>query len=517
MRMKLARIVTFFVVILNVIVLFCIWKLLSTLDRGLYDFNQKTDLPPKSTNIFSDDSIVTLVIRRFENFDNDIVGTVESFLHLFPNLKVVVISDVLPYPPFDFRHFNLSSKVKLLDLELRLTDKFGGRNPLLQIDTKYVLFAPDSTRFKSKRTLSRLIQELKSGIYKVSAASFSSRKPAECLKVRVNVRQWYIHYAPSTDNVCEAVTGKHVLLIDRQLLENLPAPFLLPFPEALYIQSSARNVKVKLIHGETVTDGKPLFRSQHLLQKVEQLEAARRQQMFRQFGIKQVIRETGVTEWYGCTRETPRCFGTVVNDMPEYLWQGRWTPPCCLAGLRRTAHHVFKRLEQDGVRYWLEGGTLLGAMRSGDILPWDYDVDIGVLRDDLHLSPWLSGARLQPVIDEDGFVWEKAREGDFFRVQYSPVNHLHVDIFPFYSKNGTMTKDTWFPTHKQDREFPEHFLKPLSTIEFIGRKVSAPNNIRDFLELKFGKGAVENPEYPDPNRLKFSLNEEQNYLTVPEN
>lgn len=35
-------------------------------------------------------------------------------------------------------------------------------------------------------------------------------------------------------------------------------------------------------------------------------------------------------------------------------------------------------LDDAGVRYWLEAGSLLGAMRSGDVLPWDHDVDIGM-------------------------------------------------------------------------------------------------------------------------------------------
>jgi hypothetical protein len=109
-------------------------------------------------------------------------------------------------------------------------------------------------------------------------------------------------------------------------------------------------------------------------------------------------------------------------------------------------------------------------------------------------------------VDEDGYVWERAQpsEGGFYRVHYSQTNRLHVDIFPFRpTTDGKMTKDYWFPTHPQDREFPEHFLHPMSSIEFVGRQVSAPNNIRDFLELKFGKGAIETPQYPDPKLLKF--------------
>lgn len=124
-----------------------------------------------------------------------------------------------------------------------------------------------------------------------------------------------------------------------------------------------------------------------------------------------------------------------------------------------------------------------------------------VSREDISKCTWLMRAANKPITDPQGFVWEKAVEGDFYRVQFSQVNRLHVDIFPFYSRNGTMTKDTWFKTHQQDREFPEHYLKPLSTIEFVGRMVSAPNNIHDFLELKFGVGVVENPEYPNPQKM----------------
>ncbi|XP_063225334.1 ribitol 5-phosphate transferase FKRP isoform X3 [Bacillus rossius redtenbacheri] len=283
----------------------------------------------------------------------------------------------------------------------------------------------------------------------------------------------------------------------------LPEPFMIPFPEAIYIQSSAKKLKVRLLRSTMLRDGRALFQSPHAQWKLQQLTQARRAHMFRTLGIKKVVRETGSVEWYGCNRDIPRCFGSVVGDMPQYLWEDKWTPPCCLAGLRRTARHVFEHLEASGVRYWLEGGSLLGAMRAGDILPWDYDVDVGIYRDDVPRCSWLVRAQSTSVVDDHGFVWEKATEGDFYRVQLSRVNHLHVDLFPFYERNGTMTKDSWFPTHKQDREFPAHFLHPLASLQFVGRLVSVPNNIRDFLELKFGPGAVENPEYPDHSKLRF--------------
>ncbi|XP_066995091.1 ribitol 5-phosphate transferase FKRP [Anabrus simplex] len=517
MRVRIIKVIAILVIVLNVLVLYYMWGALrnfrndsTDLPNGNMKSGKSVPLPIVGDNLFHTliEEKVTVVIRKFEHFENDVTGTVESFLSLLPNIQIVIVSDFLPYPPINLRTSNYSiGRVKMINLQLRLTSSNSERNPLLHVHTRYILFVPDSTRITSVRTLHSMLIELQKQPQNIVSAALSSTKFVDCFKINTSIREWFIQYSTIDGDVCDAVKGKQVLLVDTKTIKKLPEAFMLPFPDAFYIQTAVQNIKVKLIHDTDFTDGKLLFQTNHAQLKLQQLEQERQQRMFQQFGLKKVVRETGVTEWYGCNRDTPRCFGTVVGDMPQYLWEGKWTPPCCLAGLRRTARHVFARLDEAGVRYWLEGGSLLGAMRGADILPWDYDVDVGIYRDDIVHCSWLARARIQPVTDHEGFVWEKASEGDFFRVQFSRLNHLHVDLFPFYQRNGTMTKDTWFPTHKQDREFPEYFLHPMSSIEFVGRHVPAPNNIRDFLELKFGKGSIENPEYPDPSKMKFSPKE----------
>ena len=44
---------------------------------------------------------------------------------------------------------------------------------------------------------------------------------------------------------------------------------------------------------------------------------------------------------------------------------------------------------------------------------------------------------------------------------------MFLDIFPFYEKNGIMTKDTWFKTHRQDTEFPVKYLQPLERMSMF--------------------------------------------------
>lgn len=45
---------------------------------------------------------------------------------------------------------------------------------------------------------------------------------------------------------CDTISGKHVTLMDTKILKRLSDPFLLPFTDALYIQTTALGVKVRV-------------------------------------------------------------------------------------------------------------------------------------------------------------------------------------------------------------------------------------------------------------------------------
>ena len=106
--------------------------------------------------------------------------------------------------------------------------------------------------------------------------------------------------------------------------------------------------------------------------------------------------------------------------------------------------HCIRAFEQLHVQYFVVQGTLLGAVRHQGFIPWDDDIDIGMLREDYEIF-LREGKSLLPAHyfiqthDTDpayphGFA--KVRNSNTAFVETTcknlPMNHgIYIDIFPF--------------------------------------------------------------------------------------
>ncbi|KAM9292232.1 LOW QUALITY PROTEIN: ribitol 5-phosphate transferase FKRP [Gastrophryne carolinensis] len=437
---------------------------------------------------------ITVLVRDFRAFEHGLEELHRSFLRARPSLRLLIAADAPLYPPVPgLNVLRLDPSPEQSGSAFRLDS---------HIRTRLVALVPDGTSLDPPDLLERMARTLREAPPAIRIVAAGAGAELRCLR-HVSLRAWTAEYeaAAGAGQTCGAVGGAAVLLMRSRDLLELPFPLSRPLQAAIFIQAALRGWGVGVAQG-VIFPRTPLPATDHGRWKAEQAERAEEAATMRAMGIRRVLGPDADQRWFGCSKETARCFGTVLGETPDYLYGGRWTPPCCLRALRITLQHVARVLEDCGVRYWLEGGSLLGAARSRDIIPWDYDVDLGLYLEDVELCPELRGAREGSLVDSGGFVWERAVEGDFFRVQYSQTNHLHVDLWPFYPRDGVMTRDSW-TGHPQDVEFPESFLRPLETLSFAGAQVRAPNNHIQLLRMKFGPDAIERPQYPNPALLRM--------------
>ena len=88
--------------------------------------------------------------------------------------------------------------------------------------------------------------------------------------------------------------------------------------------------------------------------------------------------------------------------------------------------------KQNNLQYWLDAGSLLGAVRHKGYIPWDDDIDVGMLRQDYNkiIEAFKVSSR-NPDIYAD-FYRDKTNPAQIIiKVQHRHCKYLFVDIFPF--------------------------------------------------------------------------------------
>ncbi len=106
---------------------------------------------------------------------------------------------------------------------------------------------------------------------------------------------------------------------------------------------------------------------------------------------------------------------------------------------------IDKICQRNNIGYWLDGGTLLGAVRHGGFIPWDDDIDIAMtltdlkkfievaqreLPDDLFLqTPETDPHTKEQIVKVRDLNSLFIENGDSFSQPY--VKGIFVDIFPF--------------------------------------------------------------------------------------
>jgi hypothetical protein len=205
-----------------------------------------------------------------------------------------------------------------------------------------------------------------------------------------------------------------------------------------------------------------------------------------------------------------------------------------------TLRKIKKILDKHKINYWLDEGTLLGAVREKKLIEWDHDIDLAIWYEDLTKITSVMGELEKVGVEFCFFEGKKhikliekgyeidinlyhLKDGQATRMWYAPNKQgriLDYLMWTMYLKNPENRKFSvpFFITKilvKVSNAIPErvnkkilkilfkmyekngckilqvampsHFFKNLSTLEFYKMEFKVPKETEKYLEYRYGK------------------------------
>lgn len=147
-----------------------------------------------------------------------------------------------------------------------------------------------------------------------------------------------------------------------------------------------------------------------------------------------------------------------LNEIKQQFWDSYPGASGDLLLLQKSNTILLKKLKQIcdqlGIKFWLHGGSLVGALRHKKCVPWDDDIDVAMMRSDLEkLMDYLADNEKYRIA-EYYYCCFGCRSYRFMRKDIDVA--FFVDIFPYdnYSLTTSSALDDW----KKIRSYKERGL-----------------------------------------------------------
>ena len=152
-------------------------------------------------------------------------------------------------------------------------------------------------------------------------------------------------------------------------------------------------------------------------------------------------------------------------------------------------------LDKNNIPYVLEGGTLLGIVRENRLLPWDNDLDLTIIEQDMDnvlkfkRQLWWAGYKIRPRKSKKKMPHFPI--GSIRLLKIKKKNYIFasgVGLMDIFVKKKIDDKYYWIvgPHDHVLKSVPSNFYENLSRYNFEGYYYSVPADYEDYLSCRYG-------------------------------
>lgn len=192
-----------------------------------------------------------------------------------------------------------------------------------------------------------------------------------------------------------------------------------------------------------------------------------------------------------------RCANPETGCLEALVDRRRVTPESCRLATVATVSAYTTLMGVARIPYWVDYGTLLGAVHNGRMIPWDDDADFGIFRRDLPrlqaLEPWFTGQGFDfcyhPEVEGEYYA-----NGDWINITAAPGCGAGLDVFVWEAgEGGVLTRRNWSAKDEhKGRELPADSqgasgpFFPFGTVEWEGVALLGPHDPEWLVAHRYG-------------------------------
>jgi lipopolysaccharide cholinephosphotransferase len=144
---------------------------------------------------------------------------------------------------------------------------------------------------------------------------------------------------------------------------------------------------------------------------------------------------------------------------------------------------ICKILDKLKIKYFLQTGILLGAIRDNDLIKWDWDIEISVFSNEFEKKI----DHVAKKLEKEFSIININKKHNDFKIDFLGKYNKHITTYTIFAWNYSKKKKIFW---RKEFIVPEKFLLKFSKIKFLGKKFNCPYKPKEYLTYAYGNWKI---------------------------